>query len=209
MTPRRTAIGAQVSTDEAGNLNAALDRCDLIVDATAEPNAFNHLAGLTSGSEGTLVWGGIYAGGLGGEVGRSRPLRDPNPFQIRSAIEGYCSTISEAPPSTSHRDYGGHGAGEVLRATDADVSAIGALVTELALDALVEREPSRFGAHAYLVGLARGWMFEGPFHVQPIIADAPIRTADASADEGSGAEEFVDELIQRKLREIKDRRTDD
>lgn len=206
---RRTAIGAQVSTVEAGNLNAALDGCDLIVDATAEPNVFNHLAGLTSGAKGTLVWGGIFAGGLGGEVGRSRPLRDPSPFQIRSAIEEYCSTISEAPPSTSHREYEGHGAGEVLMATDADVSAIGALVADLALDSLVEREPSRFEAHAYLVGLARGWMFEGPFHVQPIIADAPIRTVDATAAEGSGEEEFVDELIQRKLREIEDKRRDD
>ena len=206
---RRTAIGAQVSTEEAGNVNTALDGCDLIVDATAEPDVFNHLAGLIDGGKATFVWGNIFAGGLGGEIGRSRPRKDPNPFHIRDAINQFYDTVDEPSPRAASRKYDGEDGGSVLTATDADVSAIASLVATLALDALIGREPSHYAAHAYLVGHARGWMFEGPFHVQPILADAPIRTDLTSPDEDSVEKEFVGELIQRKFREIEDRSTND
>ena len=206
---RRTAIGAQVSTEEAGNVNAALDGCDLIVDATAEPDVFNHLAGLIDGAKATLVWGAIYAGGLGGEIGRSRPRKDPNPFHIRDVINQVYDTVDKPPPRVGSRKYYGDDGGSVLTATDADVSAIASLVATLALDALIGREPSHYAAHAYLVGHARGWMFEGPFHVQPILADAPIRTDLPPPDDDSVEKKFVGELIQKRFREIKDRSTND
>ena len=206
---RRTAIGAQVSTEEAGNVNAALDSCDLIVDATAEPDVFNHLAGLIDGAQATLVWGAIFAGGLGGEIGRSRPRKDPNPFHIRNAINQFYDTVDKPSPRAASRKYEGDDGGSVLTATDADVSGIASLITNLALDALVGREPSHYAAHAYLVGHARGWMFEGPFHVQPIITDAPIRADQPPPDEDSVENEFVGKLVQRKLREIEDRSTND
>ena len=206
---RRTAIGAQVSTKEAGNVNAALDSCNLIVDATADPDVFNHLAGLIDGAQATLVWGAIFAGGLGGEIGRSRPRKDPNPFHIRNAINQFYDTIDKPSPRAASRKYDGDDGGSVLTATDADVSGITALITNLALDALIGREPSHYAAHAYLVGHARGWMFEGPFHVQPIITDAPIRADQPPPDEDSVENEFVGKLVQRKLREIEDRSTND
>ena len=96
----------------------------------------------------------------------------------------------------------------MLTATDADVSAIASLVAALALDALIAREPSRYDAHAYLVGHAHGWLFEGPFHVQPIIADAPVRTDLSPPDEDAVEKDFVGELIQNKLHEIEDRSKD-
>lgn len=105
--------------------------------------------------------------------------------------------------------YGGDEGGSLLVATDADVSAVASLVTALALDALVEREPSRYDAHAYLIGHARGWIFEGPFHVQPIIANAPLRANPSQPDEGAVEKEFVGELIQKKLNEIENRSKDD
>ena len=205
----RTAIGAQVSTEEAGNVNAALDRCDLIVDATAEPDVFNHLAGLVDRAKAILVWGAIFAGGLGGEIGRSRPRKDPSPFHIRDSINQFYETVDEPSPPSTGRKYGGNDGGSILTATDADVSAIASLVATLALDALIGREPSHYAAHAYLVGHARGWMFEGPFHVQPILADAPIRSDLPQADEDVIEKEFVDKLIQRKSREIEARSTND
>ena len=39
-----TGLGAQVSSQEAGNVHAALAACHLLVDATANPDVFNHLA---------------------------------------------------------------------------------------------------------------------------------------------------------------------
>ena len=205
----RTAIGAQVSTEEAGNVNAALDRCDLIVDATAEPDVFNHLAGLVDRAKAILVWGAIFAGGLGGEIGRARPRKDPSPFHIRDSINQFYETVDEPSPRATGRKYGGNDGGSVLTATDADVSAIASLVATLALDALIGREPSHYAAHAYLVGHARGWMFEGPFHVQPILADAPIHSDLPQADEDLIEKEFVGTLIQRKAREIEDQSRND
>ena len=206
---RRTAIGAQVSAEEAGNVNAALDRCHLIVDATAEADVFNHLAGIIGRAKAILVWGAIFAGGLGGEIGRSRPRKDPSPFHIRDAVNQFFDTVDEPSPRATGPRYGGDGGGSVLTATDSDVSAIASLVATLALDALIGREPSHYAAHAYLVGHARGWMFDGPFHVQPILADAPIRSDLPQADEDLIEKEFVDKLIQRKAREIEDRSTND
>ena len=206
---RRTAIGAQVSTGEAGNVNAALDSCDLIVDATAEPDVFNHLAGLINGGKAILVWGAVFAGGLGGEVGRSRHGKDPDPFHIRNAINQFYDTVDKPWPHATDRKYDGADEGAVLTATDADVSAIASLIATLALDALIDREPSRYVAHAYLVGHARGWMFEGPFHVQPIQADAPIRTDIFSPDEDSAENEFIHELLQRGSSEIEGRLAND
>lgn len=204
----QTAIGAQVSTGEAGNVNAALDGCDLIVDATAEPEVFNHLAGLVGGAKATLVWGAVFAGGLGGEVGRSRPRKDPDPFHIRDSINQVYDAVDAPAPLAAGRGYDGDEGGSVLTATDADVSAIASLVAALALDALIAREPSRYDAHAYLVGHAHGWLFEGPFHVQPIIADAPVRTDLSPPDEDAVEKDFVGELIQNKLHEIEDRSKD-
>lgn len=201
----RTAIGAQISSGEAGNVNAALDGCDLIVDATGEAQVFNHLAGLVTTANTTLLWGAVFAGGIGGEVGRSRPRKDPSPFNIRDAISQAYATADEPPPlATEELKYASNNGDSLLVSTDADVSAVASHLTALALDALLEREPSRYDAHAFLVGHARGWMFEGPFHVQPVIANAPVRVDGSQPDEEAVEKDFVDELIQNKLHEIKD-----
>ena len=206
----RTAIGAQVSSSEAGNVDAALDRCDLIVDATAQPEAFNHLASLVTSGRSTLVWGAVYAGGVGGEVGRSRPRKDPSPFDIRNVI-GQVGSNEESGGQTSAttgRRYDGVDDGGVVAAMDADVSAVANLVTSLALDALVEREPSRYDAHAYLVGCARGWIFEGPFHVQPIVAEASVRKDAYQGDDESTETRFLGGLIQARFHEAEGRSQD-
>ena len=201
----RTAIGVQVSSSEAGNVNAALDSCDLIVDATAEAQVFNHLAALVMAANSTLVWGAVFAGGLGGEVGRSRPRKDPSPFHIRDATAQVYSYIDEPTPFAAQGlDYSSDDGDSLLVATDADVSAIAAHITAFALDALIEREPSRYDAHAFLIGHARGWMFEGPFHVQPVIANAAVRTDGSQPDEEALEQNFVSMLIEKRLHEIKD-----
>ena len=198
--PWRTAIGAQVSTAEAGNVDRALDRCELVVDATAEPEAFNHLAGLVMTAGSTLVWGAVYAGGLGGEVGRSRPRKDPSPFDIRNVMSQACSvTGGDAPPwNETGRRYEGVSGGTPVVATDGEVSAIANLLTSLALDALIEREPSRYDAHGYLVGHTRGWIFEGPFHVQPIVAEAELRSDTSQVDDECIETEFLEKIVRER-----------
>ena len=201
----RTAIGAQVSNSEAGNVDAALAGCDLIVDATAKADAFNHLAGLAGSANKVLVWGSMYAGGVGGEVARSRPALDPSPFDVRDAIAAFAAASEAPPPRPEGAGYDGNVEGTHWTASDADVCAIASTVSSLALDALIKREPSRFDAHGYIIGLDRAWIFSGPFHVQPIIADAPFRT-DVSPPEQSDAErEFIGALMKKKLDEVTDR----
>lgn len=59
-------------------------------------------------------------------------------------------------------------------ASDADVTVIAAQTTQMALDALLSREPSHYPHPAYLVGFARGWIFEQPFHTLPIDCTAEV-----------------------------------
>ena len=60
-----------------------------------------------------------------------------------------------------------------MQASDADVSVFAAHIAAFALDSLTGVEPSNYDAHAYLVGLKRGWLFNGPFDARPIVVDAP------------------------------------
>ena len=174
--PWQTYIGAQVSAEEAGNVNAALDGCNLLIDATANPDVFNHLAFIAMRSNRTLVWGNVFAGGVGGEIARSRPEKDPSPYDIRQVLTQVYGTTEEEAPIPGAGDYEGSSyLEEPMVATDADVTVFAAHMSSLAIDALLEIEPSPFGAPAYLIGLRRAWVFDAPFDTRPVEVDAPAR----------------------------------
>ena len=171
-----TSFGAQVSAEEAGNLSAALATCDLLVDATANPDVFNHVAFMAMRNDQLLVWGAVYAGGLGGEIARSRPGKDPSPYDIRQAMTQFHDIADEPAPLAAGRIYDGSvGQDRPLIATDADVSVFAAHLTAYGLDALVNDGPLAYGAPAYFIGLKQGWLFEGPFDTRPLTVDAPVR----------------------------------
>ena len=175
-TPWTAALGAQVSSEEAGNVRAALAKCDLLIDATANPDVFNHLALIAMQYNRPLVWGSVYSGGLGGEIGRSRVGKDPSPYDIRQAMTQFYATADDDPPLAAGRDYGGSvGQDRPLIATDADVSVFAAHMTAYALDTLVDQDPSAYSTPAYFIGLKRGWLFDDPFDTQPLTVDAPVR----------------------------------
>lgn len=193
----RSAIGAQVSSQEAANVSQALAFCDLIIDATANPDVFNHLAGLSLRHNRSMLWGAVYAGGIGGEVARARVNKDPSPYDIRTVINQYYKTSDETPPIATGRGYDGSvGETTPMQATDADVSVFAAQIAALALDALTDVEPSNFDAHAYLVGLKSGWLFNGPFDARPIFVDAPVRIATLMSSETAVEAEFIKSLLQ-------------
>ena len=206
----RTYIGAQISAEEAGNVNAALDACDLLIDATANPDVFNHLAFITMRSNRTLIWGGVFAGGVGGEIARSRPDKDPSPFDIRQVLTQVYGTTEEEPPIAGARDYDGPSVnGEPMIATDADVAVFAAHMSALAIDALLETEPSSFSAAAYLIGLRRAWLFDAPFDTRPVKVDAPVRaerSQSAKTDLDSG---FLISLSETLNNEAQDTSSND
>ena len=189
--------GAQISSQRAANVNQSLASCDLLIDATANPDAFNHIADLCIRHDRTLIWGGVYAGGVGGEIARARFGKDPSPYEIRNVVNQYYKTCSDAPPVSVGYGYDGSiGQSTPMQASDADVSILAAHLTELALDALVESEPSEYEAHAYLVGLKRGWIFKGPLDIHPIIAKAPKRNSFLAKENCSLELDFIRSLIQ-------------
>jgi molybdopterin/thiamine biosynthesis adenylyltransferase len=97
---RRIRAGIEVEVSRLNltgqESNAALSvalkrmgRCDVIIDATADPEVFNILASVSSMSHRPLVWLEVYAGGIGGMIARSRPGRDPAPHRVRGAYHGF------------------------------------------------------------------------------------------------------------------------
>lgn len=207
--PWTTPIGAQVSSQEAGSVNAALAACDLLIDATANPDVFNHLASMAMRSNHALVWGAVYAGGIGGEIARSRPDKDPSPYAIRQVITQFYETTEEAPPLPAGRGYDGSMAEDApLIATDADVSVFAAHMAAYAMDALIGEEPSVYEVPAYLIGLKRAWLFDGPFDARPLAVDAPLRTPLSVPDPNEVDSDFLKTLFDKFADENQGRETD-
>jgi sulfur-carrier protein adenylyltransferase/sulfurtransferase len=162
--------GQESTASLSGALNK-LGHCDLLIDATAAPRVFNLTSAVATTYERPLVWVEVYAGGIGGMAARSRPGRDPDPHTMRAAYHHFTSETPAADLVTT-RDYAAENAdGDVLSASDADVGILACCATRLAIDTLLEREPSMFPHSMYLVGLARSWIFKAPFHTVPIETD--------------------------------------
>lgn len=177
-----------------------LAKCDLLIDATASSSVFYLLAAIAKHEHIPLVWMEVYAGGIGGMVARCRPGQDPPARTMRNAYE---SLLVELPlldyPVVA--DYATEGDdNEIVVATDADVAVIAAHATQLALDALVNRMPSRFPHSMYLIGMSNSDFFQQPFDVRPVSTDDLPST---EAYEGpdifvtADAMAFVDDLLER------------
>ena len=205
----RAALGAQISSQEAGNVHAALAGCDLLIDATADAEVFNHLAFIALQNNRTIVWGAVYAGGIGGEIARSRPNKDPSPYAIRQAMTQFYQTAEESPPFPAGTGYDGSSPhGEPMVATDADTSVFAAHLAAYAIDALVDHEPSTYPAPAYVVGLQNGWLFDGPFDTRPIDVDAPTRVPLRSQKVTDVDTDFLQDLIKTIPHENRHQQTD-
>jgi molybdopterin/thiamine biosynthesis adenylyltransferase/ubiquitin-protein ligase len=178
----RTAPGMEVSTrihrvagQESALVAAAalkdIGACDVIIDATANPNVFVRLAATALMQGRSLVWGEIFAGGMGGLIARARPGHDPNPLAVRDSINEY---LARQPPAP-FREAAGYDGDELEPAIayDCDVTQLACAMTQLAIDTTLQRIPSRFPNSAYLIGLRREWIFDQPFDTHPIAAQGP------------------------------------
>jgi len=145
-----------------------LAACDVLIDATANSEAFLLLAGIAKSNRRALCWGELFAGGYGGLIARARPDLDPNPMAVRSAMNDYFQTLPKAP----FQQGGGYDVDQEqpLIAYDSDVGQISTLLTRLAIDAALKRTPSQFPYPAYAVGMRKEWVFDAPFDTHPINA---------------------------------------
>ena len=193
--------GQEANSSLSSTLNK-LGRCDLIIDATADPNVFNLMAAIAATThEKPLVWLEVFAGGVGGMIARSRPGTDPDPYTMRAALHQF--TTETPPPNLSvTTNYAAEDVeGNVLAASDADVGVLAYHATRLITDTLTGQESSMFPHSMYLIGLAQSWIFEAPFHTIPIATSHLLKKTNspsASPELLSDNIAFLTELLQEK-----------
>jgi hypothetical protein len=170
---RRVQLAGQESADSADSVVVSLAECDLIIDATANPAALNVVAGVSHTAKKPVIWAEVFAGGIGGLIARCRPGIEPPIPLMRRAIENWFIE-QNAPPVRGGRRYDQDGDESPMIADDADVSAIAAPATRMAIDCLLAREPSHFTHSVYAIGLAPGSVFTQAFEAFPIgLGDPP------------------------------------
>lgn len=184
------AAGSALSSRYMSSAYERIGACDLIVDATARPVVFERLAGIARRRAKPLVWGELFAGGIGGIVARGRPAKDGSPLQVRHSILKYLDTLSKAPHRAA-MDYDDVDTTEPVVAGDAEVSFLASIVSQFAVDALIEPESSRFPYAAYLFGLRAEWDFQGPFEFTPIETPGPAVAVDPDGDAAAEAVAFL------------------
>lgn len=178
VSTNRVALSGQESSTTVAAVLSNLASCDLLIDATANSEIFCLLSELTSKNKQPLVWLEVYGGGLGGLVARSRPGFDPEGIEGRRRLDAWlASQEATAPPTTN--PYTTKVGEETFIASDADVTLISSIATQVALDILSGVTPSRFPSSAYFVGMSSEWIFSQPLAVQPIDLGGPVAAEDS------------------------------
>jgi hypothetical protein len=168
-------IGAATNPEYHARMLEDLSRCDIVVDATANPEAFTLLAGLASNHGRSLVWAEVFGGGLGGLVGSAHPDLGPCPRCVRA---GFLSAAAAWPPAPHTRAREAYDGGEdgALIATDADVSFVASACLTRINDLIV---PGAFAPPSVIVlGIRRGWIFDTAMQTVAV----HVRTDDWSCD---------------------------
>ncbi len=165
---RRVILGGQESSGTTASVLDELATCDILIDATADPQAFNLLASVARTTQLPMIWAEVFAGGVGGFVARLRPHVEPPPHKARQQYLAWCE--QEGVPwgaTEGGRYYALGGAGPMI-ADDADVTLIAAHATRMVTDYLIQPNHSEFPHPAYFIGLKRGWIFAEPLDVRPL-----------------------------------------
>jgi hypothetical protein len=168
VSARRVFLGGQGSSGSTASVLDELATCDLLIDATAAPHAFNFVASVATNRLRPMVWAEVYAGGIGGYVARLRPGFEPPPHSARRQYLAWCRD-QDVPWYGEDQDYGARGiAADTLIADDSNVSVIAAHATRIAVDLLVHPDDTDFPHPSYVIGLTKEWIFSEPFDTRPI-----------------------------------------
>ncbi len=168
VSARRVVLGGQESSGTTASVLDELATCDLLIDATADPQAFNFVASVARRALRPLIWAEVYAGGIGGFVGRLRPDSEPPPHAARRQYFEWCRNQG-VPWLGEGVQYDAQRAGTLpLVADDADVTLIAAHASRMAVDVLIRSGASAFPHAGYVIGLSAEWIFDEPFDTRPI-----------------------------------------
>jgi len=190
-------LGRQESGAWSANAAMKLAKCDVIVDATADINAFMTCAAVAQVYKKPLVWGRVYEGGLGGLVARARPDTDPVPQAARRQIDNWFVRNNVPWKSSDEtRSYGGSDERKAVVASDAEVSIVAMHLARFAIDALINGDTSTFSSSVYVMGFAVKWMFTQPLDIWPIdLLPEGAWGAPTEADRDKNHTELVAELF--------------
>jgi ubiquitin-protein ligase len=195
-------IGGQESNSALENILRKLSQSDLIIDTTANPEAFNLLSYSAKQHGIPMVWGEVLAGGIGALAARYRPSYEPSPQSMRSAFYEYLSLNKATFSSLDSRPYSGDSdSTDTLTATDADVSILAGYLTQIALDILLDKNSQRFPYSMYILGFQKSWVFSEPFNVIPIDLselEFEVQHKEISPDIEKDALSFLEDIIVRR-----------
>ncbi|TYB83588.1 ThiF family adenylyltransferase [Oceaniovalibus sp. ACAM 378] len=165
------SLTSQSTIQNIAKLGEIISSCDLVIDTTADSGVFRMAAAICTQKSKPLVWGRVYAGGIGGLIARSIPSEDPPPMAAASQLQAWCDEKGETPPEGRAQNYGvqGDDEEEPLFASDGDVGVIASRLARHALDALSTAEMRIHPEPAYYIGLRKGWIFNHPFDTYPVI----------------------------------------
>ncbi|MBZ5762069.1 ThiF family adenylyltransferase [Rhizobium sp. VS19-DR104.2] len=165
----RVHLGGQEASGSTAAVLENLALCDLIIDATADAQAFNFIASVARRSLKPMLWAEVYAGGIGGFVARVRPDIEPPPHTARRQYLAWCRDQG-VPWLADAVDYSAEIADDVppLIADDSDVGVIAAHAARMAVDVLVKGPATDFPHPAYAIGLSAEWIFTEPFDTRPV-----------------------------------------
>lgn len=196
----KTNVAGQEATTALNAVLSKLGNCDLIIDATTNPKVFNFLSAASVTYEKPMVWGEVFAGGIGGLIARSRPSTDPDPQTMRSAFY----EMTQQAPEFAFAIVEPYGIedeeGQVMEASDADVSVIASHLTRLVADTVLETDPPMFPYSMYLIGLSKSWIFDAPFDTRPIRTDHLPKHSEkqeATDEEWRGTFAFIQSLLEK------------
>jgi hypothetical protein len=187
-------LSHRVAGQESALMAAAalkeLSTCDVLIDATAEPEVFLRLAAIAKIEKKPMCWAEVFAGGIGGLIARARPGIDPNPVAVRDAFIAHVDTLPPAPFRRA-TDYDVQSQ-EPLTAYDSDVTQIASAFTRLIIDTALREQPSIFPYSVYIIGLQKAWAFTQPFDTRPI----DVKGADWESNAETATEADRKEAVQ-------------
>lgn len=159
-------IAGQEPPINAARALQSLSQCDLLLDATANPEVFLHVAAISNAYKIPMCWGEVFAGGYGGLIARARPDIDPNPIAVR---DGFYKYLSEQEPAPFQQERGYDIETETpFIAYDSNVGVIATSLTNFVIDTALRKNPSEYPVPVYLIGMKKVWIFTQPFDTRPI-----------------------------------------
>lgn len=196
-------LSHRVAGQESALMAAAalkdLSTCDVLIDATADPDVFLRLAAIAKSEKKPMCWAEVFAGGVGGMIARARPDIDPNPVAVRAAFLAHLETLPPAPfqQATGYDIQ----AQDPLTAYDSDVTQIASALTRMIIDTALRERPSIFPYSVYMIGLHKAWIFTQPFDTRPIDVQGAgwhsnAETATAEADRKEAVQALLGIIVK-------------